>query len=198
MAHGVERHVLALGSLEDPGECLSACRWIPRHVFFLSRRWEQPYRIHRFPILREHFEYRRREDDASFRCLGLGWIDYQLSFHVSHLLSDREFSSFEVDILPLQTNYLTVSQTCGKVEHKHFVESFDLSLVQELLHRFGREYLDLWSFLWWQLTSDGRVLTDELFRHCFFKCSSAMSVDASDNRIGKSGAVDISSDKSAV
>ena len=75
MAHGVERHVLALGSLKDSGESFSACRWISRHVLFFYGRWEQSYRIYRLPILREHFEHRRREDDASFRSLSLGWLD---------------------------------------------------------------------------------------------------------------------------
>ena len=61
------------------------------------------------------------------------------------------------------------------------VPNSDLSLVQELLHGFGREYLDFGRFLGWQLASDCRVLTDELFGYGLFKSGSTMSMDASDD-----------------
>ena len=121
-----------------------------------------------------------------------------MPLHVSYLPCNRECTVLEINVLPLQTNHFATAQTCGKVEHEHLVEILNLSLVEELLHRFGRKDFDLGCFLWWQLTSDGRVLTNELFRHRFFKSGSAVRVDASDNRVGKPGAVDISSDKSAV
>ena len=130
--------------------------------------------------------------------LVLGGSIFNSPFTYRTCLVTRKRAVLKIDVLPLQTDYFTTAQACGKVEHKHFVESFNLSLIQELLHRFGRQYFDLGSFLWWQLTSDGRVLTNELFRHRLFKSGSAVRVDASDNRVCKSGAVDLSADESSV
>ena len=42
VAECVERHVLALGSLKDGREFLSARTGIAWHIFVFIRRWEQP------------------------------------------------------------------------------------------------------------------------------------------------------------
>ena len=57
----------------------------------------------------EHFQDGRRKDDGSLGGLGFGRCDDQFSLYIANLLGDGERALLEIDVSPLQTDYLATA-----------------------------------------------------------------------------------------
>ena len=100
---------------------------------------------------RKDIQHIGRQNERSYRGLGLGLGDLGLCALLDHLPSDVELACSEVDVLPLKTEYLPSAHTRGQLEKEEFIVSFLVCLYQKPTDLVLRQHLQtVWFFSVWE------------------------------------------------
>ena len=94
-----------------------------------------------------------------------------------------EFSSAEVEVLPLEGADLTSSQACGELQQEKLETVILLGLDQQALDLFRGQHLHLSGFGGGETAAIGGIAEEELFRNGLVQCGMEGGMDAPDSLV---------------
>lgn len=109
-----------------------------------------------------------------------------------------KLSGIEVQIVPLESAYLTTPQAGGQLQQKQLEATILLGLDEQPLDLLWGQHLHLSGLGGGEAAEVRGILGDDLLRDCLVQCRVECGVDATDGLVGKSFTILILSEQATV
>ena len=181
--------LLALGMFQNEVQPRSDVGRVQRRAL-LDRRWEHPPGVYALLVLFQNGQERRRQTDCADGGLRFGLGDQEPVLLCSvDLLGDLQLSSFQVQVIPLESQQFSLPQASGQLQQEQLEVPLRLGLDQKPLDLLTGQHLHFAGFLGRQFAADGGIHTDQSLLHRLLQRGPAVHMAGPHHAVGQPLAV---------